>query len=100
MGQMDFYLSFFDDKYKLPEDEPFIGILLCSEKDKVVAKYSALARNENLRAAQYFTYLPTEEELAKVLRRNRAEFEERVSRELQGADANLSVLPDARLEEE
>lgn len=100
VGQMDFYLSFFDDKYKLPEDEPSIGILLCSEKDKVVAKYSALARNENLRAAQYFTYLPTEEELAKVLRRNRAEFEERVSRELQGADANLSVLPDARLEEE
>lgn len=83
--QMDFYLSFFDDKYKLAGDEPSIGILLCSEKNEVVAKYSALARNENLRAAQYFTYLPTEEELARVLRRNRAEFEERVSRELQKA---------------
>ena len=81
---MDFYLSFFDDKYKLPEDEPSIGILLCSEKDKVVAKYSALARNENLRAAQYFTYLPTEEELAKVLSRNRAEFEEREVYDLMG----------------
>lgn len=100
VGQMDFYLSFFDDKYKLPEDEPSIGILLCSEKDEVVAKYSALARNENLRAAQYFTYLPTEEELAKVLRRNRAEFEERVSRELQkvqdepGGEGNLLPAPD------
>lgn len=55
VGQMDFYLSFFDDKYKLPDDEPSVGILLCSEKDEVVAKYSALARNENLRAAQFFT---------------------------------------------
>ena len=45
-----------------------------------MAKYSAISRNENLYAAQYFTYLPTEEELAKVLRRNRADFEERLSR--------------------
>lgn len=98
VGQMDFYLSFFDGKYKLPDDEPSIGILLCSEKDEVVAKYSALARNENLRAAQYFTYLPTEEELAKVLRRNRAEFEERVERELQKAkdesDGEGRLLPE------
>jgi len=82
VGQMDFYLSLFDDKYKLPGDEPTIGILLCSEKDATVAKYSALARNENLMAAQYYTYLPTEEELETVLRRNRAEFEERIAREL------------------
>lgn len=82
VGQMDFYLHFFDDKYKLPEDGPSIGILLCSEKDETVARYSALARNENLRAAQYFTYLPTEEELETVLRKNRAEFEERLAREL------------------
>lgn len=80
VGQMDFYLNFFNDKYKLPDDDPSIGILLCSEKDEAVAKYSALARNDNLHAAQYFTYLPTEEELAEVLRRNRAEFEERLSR--------------------
>jgi predicted nuclease of restriction endonuclease-like (RecB) superfamily len=99
VGQMDFYLSFFDDKYKLPDDEPSIGILLCSEKEEVVAKYSALARNENLRAAQYFTYLPTEEELVKVLRRNRAEFEERVSRELQKAqdesEGEGNLLPES-----
>ena len=82
VGQMDFYLHFFDDKYKLPGDAPSIGILLCSEKDETVAKYSSLARNENLFAAQYYTYLPTEEELETVLRRNRAEFEERLAREL------------------
>jgi hypothetical protein len=82
VGQMDFYLHFFDDNYRLPGDEPSIGILLCSEKDEVVARYSALARNENLHAAQYFTYLPTEKELEAVLRRNRAQFEERLAREL------------------
>lgn len=96
VGQMDFYLSFFDDKYKLPDDGPSIGILLCSEKDEAVAKYSALARNDNLHAAQYFTYLPTEEELAKVLRRNRAEFEERLSRARLESEDGHSLPADLR----
>lgn len=82
VGQLEFYLNFFDDKHKLPTDEPSIGILLCAQKDDVVVRYSALARNENLMAAQYFTYLPTEEELEMVLRRNQVEFEERLAREL------------------
>lgn len=82
LGQMDFYLNFFDDKHRLSGDEPSIGILLCSEKSEAVAKYSTLSNRDNLYAAQYFTYLPTEEELEVVLRRNRAEFEERVARQL------------------
>lgn len=82
LAQLDFYLNFFDDKHKLPSDEPSIGILLCSEKNDAVAKYSSLGNRENLYAAQYYTYLPTEEELETVLRRNRAEFEERLSRGL------------------
>lgn len=90
VGQLEFYLNFFDDKNRLPDNEPSIGILLCAQKDDVVVRYSALARNENLMAAQYLTYLPTAEELKTVLRRNQAEFEERLARE----------LPEAKSEEE
>lgn len=82
LAQLDFYLNFFDDKHRLPGDEPSIGILLCSGKNESVVKYSSLVNRENLYAAQYFTYLPTEEELEAVLRRNRAEFEGRLTREL------------------
>lgn len=82
LAQVDFYLNFFDDKHRLPGDGPSIGILLCSEKNAAVARYSSLANRENLYTAQYFTYLPTEEELEAVLRRNRADFEERVARAL------------------
>lgn len=82
LGQMDFYLNFFDDQNRLPGDGPSIGILLCSQKSDAVAKYSTLAGRDNLYAAQYFTYLPTEEELETVLKRNRATFEERLVREL------------------
>lgn len=79
---MDFYLNFFDDQYRLPDDEPSIGILLCSQKSDAVARYSTLAGRDNLYAAQYFTYLPTEEELETVLKRNRAAFEERITHAL------------------
>lgn len=82
LAQLDFYLNFFDDKYRLPGDEPSIGIVLCSQKNESVARYSSLARKENLYAAQYYTYLPTEEELEAVLSRNRAEFERYSTREL------------------
>ena len=86
LAQVDFYLNFFDEKHRLPGDGPSIGILLCSEKNAAVARYSSLAGRENLYTAQYFTYLPTEEELEAVLMRNRADFEERVARALPAPD--------------
>jgi len=47
------------DKY----DNPTIGIILCTEKDNTVVKYSVLNDNENLFVSKYQMYLPTEEEL-------------------------------------
>lgn len=64
VGQMDFYVRLYDDQYRLPEDNPPIGIILCAEKNVTVAKYSALADGKNLLASQYTTCLPTEDELA------------------------------------
>ncbi|MCX8489537.1 MAG: PDDEXK nuclease domain-containing protein, partial [Cyclobacteriaceae bacterium] len=67
IGQLDMYVRMFDDLEKQPTDNPTIGILLCADTDNVVAKYSVLSDKQNLFAAQYKLYLPTEEELKKLI---------------------------------
>ena len=57
------YVRMFDDLEKREGDNPTIGILLCTETDKTIARYSVLNENEQLFAAKYMPYLPTEEEL-------------------------------------
>ena len=69
IGQIDFYVRYFEDKVKLPDDNPTIGIILCADKNDTMAKYSVLSDNENLFASKYMLYLPTEEELKYELRR-------------------------------
>ncbi len=63
VGQMDMYRRMFDDLVKQPDDNPTIGIVLCSETDQAIAKYSILKGNEKLFAVKYKTYLPDEETL-------------------------------------
>lgn len=63
VGQMDMYVRMYDELKKSKEDNPTIGILLCSETDTDIAKYSILKGNEQLFASKYKLYLPTEEEL-------------------------------------
>jgi predicted nuclease of restriction endonuclease-like (RecB) superfamily len=62
-GQIDFYVRLFDEKVKQSDDNPTIGIVFVADKDESIVKYSALADKENLLAAKYRLYLPTEEEL-------------------------------------
>lgn len=63
VGQMDMYVRMYDDLKKAPDDNPTIGIVLCSETDEDIAKYSILHGNEQIFASKYKLYLPTEEEL-------------------------------------
>lgn len=63
VGQMDMYVRMYDELKKSKEDNPTIGILLCSETDADIAKYSILKGNEQLFDSKYKLYLPTEEEL-------------------------------------
>ncbi len=63
VGQMDMYRRMFDDLVKQPDDNPTIGIVLCSETDQAIARYSILKGNEKLFAVKYKTYLPDEETL-------------------------------------
>lgn len=63
IGQMDMYLRMYDELRKSETDNPTIGILLCSETDEDIAKYSILNGNEQLFTSKYKLYLPTKEEL-------------------------------------
>lgn len=73
VGQMDFYVRLFDEKYVTKGDNPTIGLILCSDADRTVVKYSALADGRGLFASSYVTYLPTEEEIAEALEPTRRE---------------------------
>ena len=63
VGQMDMYILMYDELKRSEGDNPTIGIVLCSDTDEDVAKYSILHGNEQLFASKYKLYLPTEEEL-------------------------------------
>lgn len=72
IGQMDTYVRIYDQQRKEPEDNPTIGLILCSEKSEAVAKYSVLTESKQLFASRYLPYLPSEEELRLELQRERA----------------------------
>lgn len=67
VGQLDMYVRIFEDKVKAIDDNPTIGLILCSEKNEAVAKYSILSENKQLFASKYKLLLPTEEELEKEI---------------------------------
>jgi predicted nuclease of restriction endonuclease-like (RecB) superfamily len=71
VGQLDMYVRMYDDLQKGKDDNPSIGILLCTETDKTIAKYSVLKENKQLFAAKYMPYLPTEEELRTEIEREK-----------------------------
>lgn len=62
------YVRMYDELKKAKDDNPTIGILLCSETDEDIARYSILKGNEQLFATKYKLYLPTEEELKQEIK--------------------------------
>ena len=71
VGQMDMYLQMYDKMKKGPDDNPTIGIILCAETDSDVARYSTLAKNDQMFAAKYKLYLPNEEDLKREIERQK-----------------------------
>lgn len=71
VGQLDMYVQMYDELKKQTSDNPTIGILLCTETDKTIAKYSVLNQNDQLFTSTYMLYLPTEEELAAEIEREK-----------------------------
>lgn len=74
VGQLDMYVRMYDDLVRDENDNPTIGILLCTETDKVMAKYSVLNGSEQLFAAKYMAYMPTEEELSREIEQQKRFF--------------------------
>ena len=73
IGQMDMYVRMYEDKVRLKDDNPTIGLILCTEKDTTVVRYSVLEESRQLFASKYKLYLPSEEELAAELERELAQ---------------------------
>lgn len=71
VGQMDMYLQMYDKMKKGPDDNPTIGIILCTETDSDVARYSTLAKNDQMFAAKYKLYLPNKEDLRREIERQK-----------------------------
>ena len=78
IGQLDFYVKYFEENIKTEGDNPTIGIVLCSEKNETMVKYSILNENDHLYASKYKLYIPTEEELKKEIERERFNIEQRL----------------------
>ena len=76
IGQLDMYVRMYDDLKKQEGDNPTIGLLLCTETDSVVAKYSVLHENPQLFASKYVDYLPTEEELVREIEQQKSFLEQ------------------------
>ena len=74
IGQLDMYVRMYDDLKKQENDNPTIGLLLCTETDRTIIKYSVLNDNKNLFASKYINYLPSEEELINEIERQKVLF--------------------------
>ena len=72
VGQLDMYVRVFDEQVRQPGDNPTIGLILCSERNEAVARYSLLAESAQIFASRYQPWLPTEAELQAELARDRA----------------------------
>jgi predicted nuclease of restriction endonuclease-like (RecB) superfamily len=75
IGQLDMYVRMYDDLKLSNGDNPSIGILLCTDKDETIVKYSVLSDNSNLFASKYMLYLPKEEELKRLIDEDRVRFD-------------------------
>jgi hypothetical protein len=74
----------FEDRFKVPGDNPTIGLILCSDKGEAVAKYSVLNENKQIFASKYVQFLPSEEQLRFEMEKERRLIEAAI--EEQGGD--------------
>ena len=92
VGQIDMYVRMYDDLKRTAGDNPTIGILLCSETDEDIARYSVLHDNDRLFMSKYLTYLPTKEQLKQEIEWQKEIFY--MQHPLQIEDVAVKNLPD------
>ncbi len=81
VGQMDSYIRMFDDLYKHTDDNPTLGLILCSEKNEAVVKYSVLAEHKQIFASKYILELPSVQTLQDEMVRERKQLENQTQRQ-------------------
>ena len=64
---MDMYVRMYDERFRRPDDDPTIGLVLCSETNEDVIHYSVMQDKDRLFAAKYLTHLPSKEELLREI---------------------------------
>lgn len=74
IGQLDMYVRMYDDLVKGADDNPTIGVLLCTDTDNTIARYSVLHDSDQIFAAKYMPYMPTEEELRQEIEQQKQFF--------------------------
>jgi YhcG PDDEXK nuclease domain len=75
LGQMQMYVNFYQRELTAPDENPPVGIVLCAEKSEAVVRYALPEGNNQIFASRYKLHLPTEEELAAELQRERRQIE-------------------------
>ena len=78
VGQMDMYVRLYEEQKRNPDDNPSIGLILCSEHNHTVAQYSVLKDSQQLFASRFLTVLPSEEELQRELAREQRNIEQQI----------------------
>jgi predicted nuclease of restriction endonuclease-like (RecB) superfamily len=71
IGQIDFYVRYFEKEEKQKNDNPTIGLILCSDKNETMVQYTLLEENKQIFASKYKLYLPSEKELQQELSKER-----------------------------
>lgn len=89
VGQMDMYIRMYDELKRGEGDNPTLGVVLCSETDEDIARYSVMHGSEQLFASKYKLYLPTEEELKAEIEMQKTMFQ------LQHSDS-MKAIEDAQ----
>lgn len=69
LGQMQLYVNYFDQEIKMENDNPTIGLVLCTKKSDAMVKYTLGEKNKQIFAKKYQSHLPTEKELEEELKR-------------------------------
>jgi hypothetical protein len=93
LGQMQMYVNYYQRELTAPDENPPIGIVLCTDKNEAVVRYTLPEGNRQIFASRYKLYLPTAEELAAELRRERLALE--FSRRLAAGDVPPEAEPPA-----
>lgn len=75
IGQMQMYVNYYDREERKADENPSIGILLCTDKNETVVKYTLPKNNESIFASEYKLHLPTEEELIEAIEEKKKNLE-------------------------